>query len=208
VFDTQTSSEYRVVVIRNIPGGVHRVDRRSAPLVNEDTVLGSDWRTSNEIHVRFDSDADDREIAGDPPTALCQDTLDALAAFECHHRILEDHVDPVVAMNSSQDAADLFAEHAKERRWVRIDDDDFNLFLTQGCDNFGADEPHPDDHRVASFSYFSAKGIRIADCAQIVDALEIEAGQREPAGPPPGCPPSAAGPAFPAAANAASQESS
>ena len=137
--------------------------------------------SGNELHVRFDSDADDGKIAGDPPTALREDMLDALGTFERDHRILEDHLDAVFAMNSSHDAADFFAQHAKERRAVRIDDDHVNLFLTQGCDNFGADKPHSDDRRPAPRCDISAKSIRIADSPQIVDALEIEAWQREPA---------------------------
>jgi hypothetical protein len=32
----------------------------------------------------FDPDADDREIAGDPPSAFRDDPLDASGALECH----------------------------------------------------------------------------------------------------------------------------
>src|SRR5437867_11083045 len=85
--------ENRVIVIRHVSGRVHAVHGCSALLVHEDAILCLAARVGHEIDIWFDPDADDREIAGDPPPAFRDDPLDASGALECHDSIFEDGLD-------------------------------------------------------------------------------------------------------------------
>jgi hypothetical protein len=123
--------ENRVIVIRHVSGRGHAVHGCSALLVHEDAILCLDARVGHEIDIWFDPDADDREIAGDPPPAFRDDPLDASGALECHDSIFEDGLDTMVTMHLSHDLANLLAEHIKEWCSSRMNCDHFDPFLAR-----------------------------------------------------------------------------
>ena len=158
MLDAQAPFEHRMVVIGHITRGVDPIQRRSAVLVHENAVLRMDSRAGDEIHIRFDPDTHDGEIAGNPTTAFRDDTLDSPASFERGHGIFEDGLDAMVAMDLGDDLSNLFAEHAKQGRSRSMNNHDLDAHLTKGGGDFGADEPHSDHDRLPARNGFRANG--------------------------------------------------
>ena len=87
----------------------------------------------------------------------------------------------VVGVDVAVDGADLGAEHALERDCDRIEDGDLKAALTSRGSDLGADPARADhDDRAAAVQPF-AQGVGVLDAAQVEDAVEVAAGNREPA---------------------------
>ena len=60
------ATEDRVVVIRDVTGGVNTANVRLAILVDDNAIVHVDATASEDLQRRFDADADDGEIAVEP----------------------------------------------------------------------------------------------------------------------------------------------
>src|SRR5262249_62005806 len=90
-----------------------------------------------------------RQPALDAPAVPGDHALDPARALERRHRIVQDHLDAVIAVQALDDTADLLAERAVERRLERLDRDDLEARLRERRRGLGADEAHAHDHRAA-----------------------------------------------------------
>ena len=91
------------------------------------------------------------------------------------------HPHAVIGVDVAVDAAHLAAQHALQRDRVGGDEGDLESALPRRRGDLGADPAGADhDHRAAAVEPF-AQRVGVLDAAQVVHAVELGAGNREPA---------------------------
>jgi hypothetical protein len=103
-------------MIGDVAGGEHVIGTGAAVLVHENAIVSVDPALPGEVDHRFDPDAQDNEIAVDAAAISGDGPFDGSASFETRDHVVEDRVDAVVVVNGREDAADVLAEDAKQRR--------------------------------------------------------------------------------------------
>ena len=111
MLDADVALEDRVVVVRHVAGRVDPVDVGAAVLVHQDAVVELHVRPHQQIDVRLDPEAHHDEVTLDGPPLGGHHALHTPSALERGHAILEDQLDPLVAVDPGHHLADLEAEH-------------------------------------------------------------------------------------------------
>src|SRR4029434_10161143 len=124
----------------------------------------------------LDAEPEHREVALDAPPARRHHALDAPVPLERRHRVAEDHVDTVIAVEALDHAADLLAERAEERGLEWLDRAALAPALAERAADLGADEAETHDDRPAPRRDHLADAVGVGHRAQIVDAREVETG--------------------------------
>ena len=93
----------------------------------------------------------------------------------------EQQLDAVVAVQVAVDGADLGAEHALQRHRHRVDHRHVGAALARGGGELGADPAGADHDHPAVGVEALAQGVAVGERAQVVDAVEVGAGDRDPA---------------------------
>src|SRR5688500_17079193 len=165
--------EYRVIMIRDVAGGVNIIDARLAVLVDHYAILDPDPAAFEQVDDRLDADPDDSEIAFDSRTARHYGRAHAPFPLESFNRLFEHRANAMPLMKIRDALANGFAKYAKERRLCRIDRNDLNARVPEGCGDLGAYESHADDDRSPSWSHFSTDASGIPHGTKTVDTLQI-----------------------------------
>ena len=109
------------------------------------------------------------------------DALDDTVPLEGFDPGPQPHVDALLDVDVAIDAAHLAAQHPLQRDRVGGDNGDLQSALPRGGGDLGADPAgSDDDDRAAAVEPF-AQHVRVIDGAQVVNAVELGAGDREPA---------------------------
>src|ERR1700694_4000892 len=137
-------------VIGHISCGIDALDIGLAVLVDHDAVVDLHSRIEHEIGDWLYPYAGHNVIALDATTSTCQHALHMSCALEGSYRFLKKHMHPVVTMEFREDAPDLLAQHPIQRRFERLNYRDLYAKMAERRRNLGADEPHADQHRVAT----------------------------------------------------------
>jgi hypothetical protein len=87
--------------------------------------------------------------------------LEAPVALEALGAVAEDHLDAVVAMQGLDRAPDLGSHDVLQGRLEDLDHRDVQPELAKRRRHLGADEPHPDEHRLRAV----LGGLRIASAS-------------------------------------------
>ena len=125
----------------------------------------------HEIGDRLYPYANHDEIAFDATISARHHALHAICSLKGRHRFLKEHQHAVFMVESFEDAPDLLAQHAVQRRFERLDHRDFYSVMAQrGC-NLGADEPHADQHSAATAPAPRTDAVGIVYRAKVVDTL-------------------------------------
>ena len=96
--------------------------------------------------------------------------------------VAAEQLDAVLAVDRGERRCDLLAEHALERQLPWQHRGDVHTELRQRSGDLAADEPHPHDHRVPACHGLALDRVALGDRAQLVDALELGAGDLERGG--------------------------
>ena len=178
VFHAHPLLKHRVIVIGHVACGMDVRNVRAAVLVHKDSIAGLHAASSDELGHRLDAHADNREVTIDAAIVFGDHAFDAPVPLKARDRILEDHLDPMIAVDGGHDLPHLFAEDAKQRggRWV--DAHDVDALLAQRCGNLRPDESHADDGRLPTWQNLSAKRIGVTDRTEIEDVLQVQSGNR------------------------------
>jgi hypothetical protein len=107
VLDPAPAPVERVVDVGHIATGVHVRGVGHEALVDDDAVVEHEAARLEEGHVRDDADADDGEVRLDTEAALGLDVLERVVTAEARDFLLEQDIDPVLAVERPQLLAQL-----------------------------------------------------------------------------------------------------
>src|SRR5215212_2829575 len=112
-------------------------------------------------------------------TAQSCDPLHTLRALERGDLIFEDQLRPVIAVDILDYPADLLAYDPAQRHRVPIHDRYFHARLPEGGCHLRADKPHPHHHRLPTRGDLCADLVGVSNCAQAIDALQVNSWDRD-----------------------------
>ncbi len=181
VLDTHLAPAHGMKVIGDVTRGEDAGHVGSALIVDDDPVVDPHGGARDELGDGLDTEPEDGQAALDAPPLAGHDALDPAGPLERRHGIVQDHLDAVVAMETLDHPADVFAERPIERRLERLDGDDLEPRLAHRRRDLCADEAESDDDRAAPARHRVADAVGVGHRAQVVDAGQIEAGNRDPA---------------------------
>src|SRR3954471_2831568 len=171
--------------VERVEGVGHVADREDArlarlqALVDEDAVVHRKPRLHGELGARQHTEAGDDEVRLEPAAVGQSDTLDAAGALEAGDADPGEQLDAVLAVEVGVDLAELGAQHALERQGRLLDERDVDAALPGGGGDFGTDPAAADDHCRAAAPQAGGDGVRVREVAQVVDAIELRAGDRQ-----------------------------
>ena len=134
----------------------------------------------HEPRARGDTDADDHELGLDRRAVLGDDALHRALALEALHRRLRQELDAVGAMQIEVDPSDLGPEHPLQRQRGHLDHRHLAALLAGRGRDLRADPARADDDQSLAAVDPLADSLRIAEGAQVVDAVQLCAGHVEP----------------------------
>ena len=123
-----------------------------------------------------------KSVSIDAPSRV-SDPLDRTLALEALDRRLGQELDSVLAMDVEVDLADLRAQHPLQRQRGHLDHRHLAALLASRGGDLGADPTRADDHQALPALDSLGDPLRVGEGAQVVDAVELGAGNVEAAGP-------------------------
>ena len=132
-------------------------------------------------YARRDADADDDEVALEHPAAGGAHARHRAVALERLDSLAEQQLDPVLGVHVAVEGADLCAEDALVGQRERIDDRDLEAALARRGRELAADPAGADDHDPATGLQALAQRVAVLQRAQVMDAVELGARDRDPA---------------------------
>src|SRR5690606_9827238 len=171
----------RMRMIRAIAGRDDQRIRGPAPLVDDDAVVARQSAGQRELDVGLDADADDRDVAGEPPPAGGLDRLDALAADETRDDRPTLDLDARVAVIALVELADRGADDAAHHAIRGLEHRDVEPAAHGDGSDLEADIAGADEHETPSRHELGRYRVDVVDRPQIVDPGELRAWHGEPA---------------------------
>ncbi len=180
MLDAQVPAVVRVPCVGGVTRGIDARDARLEVLVGEDAVVDPQPGRLGELGAGGDANADDDDV-GDLDSAVGEDDcLDGLGSPQLCDADAEAQVDAVFGVQVAEDPTDPIAEHPLQRHRRRVHEDDACAHLAGGRRHLGAD-PAASDHRDAAGAPDGvAQSGSVGDGSEVVDAVEVGAGKREP----------------------------
>src|SRR5215216_4399104 len=121
--------EHRVVVVGHVTRRVDPLHARPAKFIDHDAVVDVRAGVCEQLRDRLDAEAHHDKVALNSAPALGHDPLHTIGAFQGGHRVLEDQLRSVVAVDPFHHPADLFTEDPTQRHLVAIHNNDLHARL-------------------------------------------------------------------------------
>src|ERR1022692_1442439 len=183
VLDTDPA-EYRMKMVRDIPGGIDVGGAGPAQFVDQNTVILRDGLPCDGRDLGLNPDTSHGEVACHPDAASGRDRLQPLGPFERGNLVSGEQLNAVRAVNGTEYSSDFPAQHPLKRESARKDGGHVHPELRQRGRHLGADEAHAHYDRAPARHSFALDGIALSDRTQVVEARQVGPRKLEPPVPP------------------------
>src|SRR5207247_8611070 len=126
------------------------------------------------------------EVAIEAPADRRPDARQPAGALDGGHAVLEHDVHAVVAMDLSEHAPDLLAQHTLKRERTSVDHGDLDAALAKGGGDLRADEPHAAEDHPPSGSDLRSDPQAVVDGSKAEHPLQVDPRDGKAAVPGPG----------------------
>src|ERR1022692_4354676 len=179
VLDTDPA-EYRMKMVRDIPGGIDVGGAGPAQFVDQNTVILRDGLPCDGRDLGLNPDTSHGEVACHPDAASGRDRLQPLGPFERGNLVSGEQLNAVRAVNGTEYSSDFPAQHPLKGESAGKDGGHVHPELRQRGRHLGADEAHAHYYRAPTRHGFALDRLALSDRAQVVEARQVSPRKLEP----------------------------
>jgi len=173
------AAEDRVHVVGDVAGRVDARQAGPAVLVDFDAVGRRSTRRFEEVDVGLDADPGDDQVAVQLPPCRCQDPLDPARPFQPIDAVAQQEPHSIGSVKAGDCFADLTPQYPGERSMTGIERRHLEAHHPERGRHLAADEPEPNHDRASTGLRRAPDALRVLDRAQVEDAFELRAGERQ-----------------------------
>src|SRR5918992_3768757 len=168
--------EQRVLGVGDVAGGEHAVGRPQ-PLVDQDAVVDREAGPLGQVGVGPDPDPDDHNVGGQPGAVSQHHRLDTVAALQPLGPGPGPDVHAPVAQEGLEELAHLGTDGPRPEGVGQLQDGHPGVHLGGAGGHLGADEAATEDDHGLGSGDRGPQPLGVVHGAQVVDALQVLAGQ-------------------------------
>src|SRR6185312_15391737 len=165
---------------RNVAGGEYVRHGGLKPLVDDHTVVDSQPGVLGKRDPRYDADPDDDEVAVDRPATGGAHARHRAVAFERFDAVAEQQLDAMLSVDVAIEGPDLRTEDPLAGQRQGVDHGHLEPPLAGGGGELATDPTRAYHHHVPAGIDPLTQLIAVGQRAQVVHALQVRAGHREP----------------------------